>query len=758
MSDDQTEYQSAGGKSTSQELSLQATTPPSDVPGYRLSNFLGSGAFGQVWVGRDLNTGRSVAVKFYLHRGGVNWSLLSREVKNLVQLSADRQVVQVLEVGWDADPPYYVMELVTGGSLEDLLKRRGRLSVSESVKMFRQICVGLNHCHAKGVLHCDLKPANILIGDEDEPRLADFGQSRLSTDQTPALGTLFYMAPEQADLKSTPNASWDVYAVGAILYRMLTGAPPYRDETIVDQIDTAGSLPKRLQRYRDAIKNSPPPTLHKRKREVDRQLAAIVSRCLAADPSVRYENVQQILEDLARRESDRARRPLLLLGIVGPLAILMATMFFGFRSIKQASTGTKEALRKEAFGSNQLAATFAAQTLESEIEDYYDLTRDEAAMPEFTKQLGEVLEDPEINRMLDQVAAMQTPAQTQVANAAREELLDATKRVQLDKLLKERLSRYTSAREITHKPRLATMFVTDRRGTIIGIAYGGNVERAKNSAGRNFCYRTYFHGGKLDLPKNDVIIGQVQPLTQTHLSAAFPSTATSLWKVAVSTPIYLSGDDDQSESEINQKRDPDAIFVVTINLGDFELLQSEQGANQVAVLVEAREGPARGTILQHPLMDQRRSMGVRYENEKYQIDNSLMDEILSGGDVNFLDPLAKADDGKDYAGEWIAAMQPAELPRPEREAVLEGDRPTMTAGKTDLLVLVQYRLEKVWAPVDLLKTTLLLDVALAIGSNILIVIVLWYFVRRVDEKPLESDSGNAESVIAQPEETVTAAS
>ena len=80
---------------------MEATTPPADVPGYRLTKFLGAGAFGQVWVGRDLNTGRDVAVKFYLHRGGVNWSLLSREVKNLVQMSADRYVVQVLEVGWD---------------------------------------------------------------------------------------------------------------------------------------------------------------------------------------------------------------------------------------------------------------------------------------------------------------------------------------------------------------------------------------------------------------------------------------------------------------------------------------------------------------------------------------------------------------------------------------------------------------------------------------------------------------------------------
>ncbi len=694
---------------------MEATTPPAEVPGYRLNQFLGAGAFGQVWVGIDLNTGREVAVKFYLHRGGVNWSLLSREVKNLVQLSADRYVVQVLEVGWDANPPYYVMELITGGSVEDLLQARGRLPVAEAVEMFRKICIGLNRCHAKGVLHCDIKPANVLLGDDHEPRLADFGQSRLSSDQTPALGTLFYMAPEQADLSSTPDASWDVYAVGAIMFRMLTGSPPHRNDAIVGQLDTAGSLPKRLEHYRRAIASAPRPEQHADREDVDRALARIVSKCLAADPRERYANVQQIIQDLSRRDTNRARRPLTLLGIVGPLLVLLATSFFGARSIRQASSRTEDALRTEAFDSNQLAATFAARTLESEIERYFRLTREEASRSDFVDQLASTLSTPKVQELLGEIAAMETPMATHVENPTRDQLLDHPARKELDDLLQSRLRRYTGPDKPARRPRLATMFVTDSLGTILSIAYEQDVDRDENSAGRNFCYRTYYHGGRVDLPKDTTQIGRVVPLRTTHLSAAFPSTATRLWKVAVSTPIFLS--DDRSK--------PDAIFVATINLGDFELPQSRQGANQIAVLVEAREGMAQGTILQHPLMDKRRREGVRAEGEKYQIPPILMRRLLAGGDVDYQDPLAAAADGGGYGGPWIAAMQPISVPRADDEL----ESAIAVEKRADLLVLVQYRLEKVIEPVDRMRAALLFNGAAAIGSILIVTLTLWLFVR-----------------------------
>src|SRR5918996_3953916 len=135
MSSDQTQQQSHEDQRRAQQLSLSPTQPPIRLPGYELHSFLGSGAYGEVWVGNDQNTGRQVAVKFYTHRGGVDWSLLSREVEKLVFLSADRYVVQLLDVGWDADPPYYVMEYLERGSLDERLRNDGPLSVEQAVAL-----------------------------------------------------------------------------------------------------------------------------------------------------------------------------------------------------------------------------------------------------------------------------------------------------------------------------------------------------------------------------------------------------------------------------------------------------------------------------------------------------------------------------------------------------------------------------------------------------------------------------------------------
>ncbi|MGV3483435.1 MAG: protein kinase domain-containing protein, partial [Planctomycetaceae bacterium] len=630
---DKTAQQTPGEQQLAEELSLRATTPPATLPGYRLERFIGAGTFGQVWYGRNLNTGRPVAIKFYLHRGGVNWSLLSREVKNLVQLSADRSVVQVLDVGWDAEPPYYVMEFLPSGSLEDLLQSRGRLAVEEAVVMMKKICIGLNHCHGKGILHCDLKPANVLLDEDLDPRLADFGQSRMSNDQAPSLGTLFYMAPEQASLEAVPDARWDVYALGVILYRMLTGRVPHRNQPLIEKIDTAGTLGKRLQHYRDAILHDDLPKEHRQRRRVDRTLACIVDRCLAPDPNHRFANVQQILAALEQRDEVRARKPLMLLGIVGPLLLLAATSIFAARSIIGASKNATEALRTEAHGSNQLAARFAARTLENELQQYFAAINREASSAVVRKTLSEMLESPELTEMRERIAKEGRTASD--AEVLHTRFVRHPDRAQLDQLLNERLANYTRGNSDS-RPTLATMFITDTLGNIISIAYDEVVAEAQNSAGRNFAYRPYFHGGDNDITK-DTPPDQIKPLTSTHLSSAFQSTATGQWKVAFSTPIYSQGPADDAND-----RTLIGVFVATTNLGDFELLRDDGQSNQLAVVIDARHGEQRGTVLQHPLMDYRRLTGEPMAGERYQVPEETLVRLIKGKDIDYQDPLAKA--------------------------------------------------------------------------------------------------------------------
>ena len=175
------------------------------------------------------------------------------------------------------------------------------------------------HLHGKGILHCDLKPGNVLLDQDGKPRVADFGQSRLSTEQTPALGTLFFMAPEQADLDAVPDAGWDVYGLGALLFSMLTGKPPYYSTELADQIEDTEDITHRLANYRKALQKAEKPTEHRKIPGVDRMLAEIIDRCIAVDPKERFSSIQSVLFALQNRETVRARRPLVALGLLGPL-------------------------------------------------------------------------------------------------------------------------------------------------------------------------------------------------------------------------------------------------------------------------------------------------------------------------------------------------------------------------------------------------------------------------------------------------------
>ncbi len=746
MSSDYTQQQTLGELQRAERLSTQATVPPAEVPGYRIDKLLGQGAFGQVWLGRDLNTGRQVAIKFYLHRGGVNWSLLSREVKHLVNMSTGRHIVQVLGVGWEAEPPYYVMEYLENGSIEDLVRARGVLGISEAVALFREIAEGLNYAHGKGVLHCDLKPANVLLDHDWRPRLADFGQSRMSHEQEPSLGTLFFMAPEQADLAASVDAKWDVYALGAILYTMIVGTPPYRTPEMIDGLDTASSLQERLKRYRDTIFESPAPKLHYRCRGADKQLCQIIDQCLAKRPEDRFSNVQQVLQSLQRRDSAKLRRPLYLLGIVAPILLSVLMMMFSMRSMGVAKQNSLAAVHEWSLKSNRFAAMFAARTLESEFGKLFRVVEDEAARTELQDRLRRLIAEAEPT--LDAVAGGDTDPRRV------HEFKQYASALAFQEFLIERIDGLTSRnRSATGDPMFNSVFVTDERGTNVGIAFSDPTEQLEQSpVGRNFAFRSYFNGMREDGTATRLSSGY-SPTMHTHLSASFRSTSNGKWKVAISAPIWseasksdtVSQKDSSKESGSEDQAEQTAIgvLVLTINLGDFDLLgssDSEDVQSRLAVLVDGREGTQEGTILQHPVL---KTMEAKFQQTKVmeavpQIDGRQLAALRDRGLVDYEDPAAAFDVGEEFEGRWVAALQQVRLPHNEDHGSERG---------SDLWVLVQERTQVVEEPVTLLGARLQREWYFEFAAIVSVVLLMWYFVIRIGRtnppKTAHRDGGNS---------------
>ena len=667
-----------------QERSLQPARPPLEVPGYRAERFLGSGAYGQVWVAVDTNTGRRVAIKFYTHRGGLDWSLLSREVERLAILFADRYVVQLVDVGWDADPPYFVMEYLEQGSLADRLNA-GPLPVEEAVELFREIAVGLVHAHGKGILHCDLKPANVLLDQDGKPRLADFGQSRLSHEQTPSLGTLFYMAPEQADMQAVPDARWDVYALGALLHCMLTGRPPHRDEPAAAELQQPGTLEEQLARYRKLIEQAPSPREHRRQPGVDRELAEIVSRCLAPDPKRRYPNPQAALDALRARASRRARRPLLVMGALGPFVLLIVMALFGWDAFETTVGESRDAILGRAMESDRFAAQFVAATVARSIDHRWHVLEHAAT-------------DPEFRQLVEQLAG--APA-------------DAPDRQRLEELLALLQSRRTNTEA-------ASWFVADAAGRQIARS-----PRLAQTLNEDFSYRDYFHGQGRELPRGT---SGLKPIEAPHLSCVFLSEASGERTVALSVPIW-DGDDPQTRRVIG-------VLGQAVGLGHFAELRADErsGREQIAVLVDSKpdDSGSKGAILEHPEMQdvlKRPSDGatelhvddktvekieslrvLRREREESEEHPREANELACN--IDYRDPA-----GGQFAGRFLAAIEPVEVttrPLPSRD--------------TGWAILVEESYAGAVAPVSHLRDRLLWQSKLALLVALVVITTLWGFV------------------------------
>jgi predicted Ser/Thr protein kinase len=253
---------------------------------YRLLELVGSGGMAVVYRGMDTLLQRQVAVKVLRESYSGDPAFLAR-FRREAQAAASLDhpnVVTVYDVGQDGDHHYIVMEYVQGQDLKTLIRQQGQLGVGEALDIAIQISAGVGHAHKSGVIHCDVKPQNVLVTQDGRAMVTDFGIARaLSesglTESDTVWGSPLYFSPEQA-AGDPPSPASDVYSIGVVMYEMLAGKPPFQAEK------TAALA---LMHMREE-----PTPLAVRNPQVPPQLEWIIRKVMAKEPAARYRNADQL--------------------------------------------------------------------------------------------------------------------------------------------------------------------------------------------------------------------------------------------------------------------------------------------------------------------------------------------------------------------------------------------------------------------------------------------------------------------------------
>lgn len=258
---------------------------------YKIISKIGVGGMADVFKGEDTLLGRPVAVKI-LHSNFAGdddfVARFKREAQAAGKLSHPN-IVSMYDVGFDQGYHYIVMEYIEGETLKEYITRHERISIDNAVKFTIAIAEGLEHAHAMGIVHCDIKPHNVLITKQGRIKVTDFGIARAMNAGTTMMytnsimGSAHFLSPEQASGKPV-NGSTDIYSLGAVLYEMLTGRVPYEGETPISVA---------LKHVRERLI---PPTRYNP--SIPTLLEAAVIKALAKRPEDRFSNITEMIAAL----------------------------------------------------------------------------------------------------------------------------------------------------------------------------------------------------------------------------------------------------------------------------------------------------------------------------------------------------------------------------------------------------------------------------------------------------------------------------
>ena len=261
---------------------------------YRIVEPLGSGGFGTVYLAEDTWIDKRVAIKVP-HRQNLDFGELLREPRLLAALNHPN-IVTVITAEKQDSVFFIVMEYVPGETLENVIAARGALDLPLALDYICQITNAMDHAHRQGVIHRDLRPANVFVTDKGLLKVGDFGTSRfleIAAHGTTVIGSPPYMAPEQFEGRAVFAS--DIYSLGVTMYQMLTGELPYEMPA-----------PGDLDRLRRGELVEPPRT---RNPAIPASIDAIVMRALAGEVSDRYHSADDVLKALLQARRDVLMRP-----------------------------------------------------------------------------------------------------------------------------------------------------------------------------------------------------------------------------------------------------------------------------------------------------------------------------------------------------------------------------------------------------------------------------------------------------------------